>query len=66
MNNYKLQLMNFVTGNYVDLPQTDEEARECLPQNKAVQGLYEVRRRQGDSIETAMIYVLKACVGEIK
>jgi hypothetical protein len=48
-------------------PQTDEEAMEYLPDHDpimktAAQGLYQCRRKMGDSIIDALIAVLEAAV----
>jgi hypothetical protein len=57
---------NYVTGeyDYLDMPQTDEEALNYLPQYPAARMLYELQRSMGDSILNAMGEVLSACVGE--
>lgn len=57
---------NFKTKEYVysDLPTTDEQAVEYIPQLQAAQGLYKCYRLMGNDIIESMIKVLEACVGQ--
>lgn len=57
-------ICNFATGQTDYLAPshqfTDEEAVQYIPQTAQMQNLYRLRRDGGDSIDDAMIYVLKA------
>jgi hypothetical protein len=58
---------NFATGqtDWRDsAPATDEEAKQYLPQDMAVQNLYSLYRQRGDSVEDAAIAVLRAVTGQ--
>lgn len=53
---------NYVTGEFDDEPclNTDEQAKQYIPQSLPAQGLYRTRRKQGDTIEQALAQVLRA------
>ena len=57
---------NFRTEEYdtTDVPETDAEALDYLPQLPAARGLYRVHRAKGEDIIESMRLVLMACVGE--
>lgn len=53
-------MRNYITGQIDDPPNldTDEQAKQYIPQTQVAQGLYRVRRKQGDTIEQAMYRTL--------
>ena len=58
--NYQTKKYDYFSG----APATDEQAVKYLPDNPAARGLFILWRKDGKSIEQAMINVLSQCVGE--
>lgn len=57
---------NYITGeSTTQEPDTDELARQLIPQNPSAQTLYNLYRQHGGlSIREAMFNILLSCVGE--
>lgn len=60
-------IKNFATGKTdnrpVSLPLTDEEAVQYIPQDAVAQRFYHLCRRAGDSVDDAMMHVLRKHLG---
>lgn len=56
--NYKRQALTY------DYPETDAQARDCLPQDNVAQTLYRTFRSDGLSINQAMINTLAVVAGQ--
>ena len=64
MEDKRLYWFNYMTGeyDYREMPSTDDEVLNYIPQDVAVWGLYRCHRQMDKGIAEAMIATLTACV----